>query len=514
MSLTATIISNLLKEHNLLKQFDNYQDELVFTGISYDSRNIKKDDLFFCKGNFKEEYLKSARKNGAMGYVAEHNFGQGTGMAAIIVTDVTKAMAVLSAAFFNFPQDDLFIIGITGTKGKTSTAYFAHSILNDKFPKQVALFSTIDRIVGPNPEDEFKSDLTTPESLNLFHDMRQAVNNGMKYLVMEVSSQAYLRNRVYGLKFDCGVFLNISPDHIGRNEHKDFNNYLFCKSQLLLNSKACILNADSNYFGNIYHTAKVSVDPQNIYVFGSDDKNEKVNYLIKDRTDNLTDNIFDIKTVQQDSAALINGKIDLSVPGDYNQQNATAAIIASILAGASFDNAKQALSNISIPGRMEHLLIPGHGIVFVDYAHNYASLKALLKFVKSQYKNGKVAVVVGSPGDKGISRRAGFGKALSEQADEAYLTTDDPGFENPEDIIKEIIKNITSKNLKVHVVLDRYEAIKEAIISNGPNDVLILAGKGEDPYQKIKGVDTKWPTDMAVAKEVKRGLLNNGETKQ
>ena len=136
-------------------------------------------------------------------------------MNALIVTNVQKAMAVLSAAFYDYPQDDLFIVAYTGTKGKTTASYFTQSILQDATNKKTALFSTIDRVLGPKPEDRFKSDLTTPESLDLFHDMRQAVENGMTHLVMEVSSQAYKKNRVYGLTFDVGFFLNISPDHVG-----------------------------------------------------------------------------------------------------------------------------------------------------------------------------------------------------------------------------------------------------------------------------------------------------------
>lgn len=266
MDLEIATVKAILTEHDLLKEIKSTKT-VANTGISYDSRTVKPGYMFFCKGNFKPEYLSVARQNGATTYVSENEYPEGTGMTAIIVTNVTRAMAVLSATYYNFPQNDLFIIGITGTKGKTSSAYFAHSILNQKYPNQVALFSTIDRIVGPKPEDQFKSDLTTPESMNLFHDMRAAVDNGMKYLVMEVSSQAYLRDRVYGLKFDCGIFLNITPDHIGRNEHKDFEDYLHCKLQLMVNSKRCIIDADTDRFDDVFGAAKATTDPgTNLFV--------------------------------------------------------------------------------------------------------------------------------------------------------------------------------------------------------------------------------------------------------
>ena len=165
-------------------------------------------------------------------------------MNALIVVNVQKAMAILSAAFYNYPQDDLFIIAYTGTKGKTTSSYFTKGILDGADDDRTALFSTIDRVVGPKPQQRFKSNLTTPESLDLFHDMREAVDNGMTHLVMEVSSQAYLRNRVFGLTYDVGFFLNITPDHIGVNEHPNFANYLHCKLQLLANSRKCVINAE------------------------------------------------------------------------------------------------------------------------------------------------------------------------------------------------------------------------------------------------------------------------------
>lgn len=506
MELEIATVKAILTEHDLLKEIKTNGTTLN-TGVTYDSRVVKPNDMFFCKGNFKPEYLSVAKEKGATAYVSETEYPEGAGMTAVIVTNVTRAMAVLSATYYDFPQNDLYIIGITGTKGKTSSAYFTHAILNQKYPGQVALFSTIDRIVGPKAEDTFKSDLTTPESMNLFHDMRRAVDNGMKYLVMEVSSQAYLRDRVYGLKFDCGIFLNITPDHIGRNEHKDFEDYLHCKLQLMVNSKRCIIDADTDRFEDVFGAAKATTEPDQIYLFSADTEAGGVDFNIQDNEDDLAVNRFTIVDTDNSCGLNITGDYDLNVAGDYNQSNATAAIIAAGLVGANHEDAINPLSEIVIPGRMEHLEIENHGTVFVDYAHNYASLHALLKFLKHQYQNGRVIVVVGSPGDKGISRRAGFGKALSEQADIAYLTTDDPGFENPEEIIKQIELSIEPNTVEIKEVLDRRDAIQQAIELSGSQDVVVLAGKGEDPYQKIEGVDEPWPTDMGVAKEVKRGLI-------
>ena len=239
MELHVTPMLALLREHHLLDHVRNLTD-FTATDVSYDSRRVKQGTLFFCKGNFMPKYLTMAKESGAIAYVAEQEYPEGGDLPAIIVNDEQKAMALLGAAFYGFPQNDLFIIAITGTKGKTTTAYFADHILKHATDDHVALFSTLDRVLGNQPGDKFKSDLTTPESLDLFHDMRAAVNNGMTHLVMEVSSQAYKKHRVYGLKYDVGIFLNITPDHIGRNEHPTFEDYLHCKEQLLVNSAKCV----------------------------------------------------------------------------------------------------------------------------------------------------------------------------------------------------------------------------------------------------------------------------------
>lgn len=510
MTLEIATVKAILKEHNLLVSVDEAQ-ATSFSGIQYDSRKVTDGDMFFCKGNFKPAYLISAKNSGATAYVAEQKYDEGTGMTAVIVSNVTRALAVLSAAYYDFPQDKLFIIAITGTKGKTSTAYFAHSILKNHTEGKTALFSTIDRIVGPEPEDEFKSDLTTPESLDLFHDMRTAVDKGMKTLVMEVSSQAYLRDRVYGLKFDVGVFLNITPDHIGRNEHRDFEDYLHCKLQLMVNSKYCVINAETDRFEDVYMTAKATSQPERIFTYAREgatlSSDVRTDFTFKNDQDRLDDMEISVQANSYRAKALdIAGDFKVNVPGDYNQSNATAALITAGLAGAKASDAIEPLSKIVIPGRMEHLDVPNHGMVFVDYAHNYASMKALLRFLHGQYPDGKVIVVVGSPGDKGISRRAGFGKALSAHADLAYLTTDDPGFEDPNAINDEIEQSITPNTVQVKRILDRREAIATAIKDSKEGDVVVLAAKGDDHYQKVRGVDTPWPSDMVVANEVKRGL--------
>ena len=501
----------LLKEHHLLKgQFTGQKSN--FEHVTYDSRQVEQDTLFFCKGNFKREYLVDAIDHGATGYVAEEKYVDDGQTSFLIVTDVQKAMALLGAAFYGYPQNDLFVIGITGTKGKTTSSYFAKGILDQTTAQKTALFSTVNRVVGQQPEDTFKSNLTTPESLDLFHDMRRAVDNGMTHLVMEVSSQAYKKNRVYGLHYNVGIFLNISPDHVGENEHPTFADYLFCKEQILANSDYCILNVDTEHFKDIYYAAKSDVESDRLLTFTHTDSQvlpdgNPIDIQIENLQETLLDSQFRLHALTAQAKALqLEGTYSITIPGDYNEGNATAAIIASVLSNATQADAVQGLKHVKVAGRMEMVQTKNHGLVYIDYAHNYASLHALLEFLKAQRKVERLIVVVGSTGNKGVSRREGFGKAISQGADVAILTSDDPGYEDPMKIAQEIDRYIDHQRVQVFFEMNRETAIKKAIEMGRPNDVVVLAGKGEDKYQKINGVDTPYPNDLNVAKNVVKGL--------
>lgn len=504
MTLILNGCTLLLQEHKLLKQADIVFDNEI-TAVTYDSRQAQKDGMFFCKGtHFKESYLKQAQANGATTYVSEVAYPDIKGMNALIVTDVQKAMALLGAAFYGYPQNDLFIIAFTGTKGKTTSAYFTRGILQNYSNQKTALFSTIDRILGPKPSQKFKSNLTTPESLDLFHDMREAVDSGMTHLVMEVSSQAYKRNRVYGLTYDVGFFLNISPDHIGPNEHPDFADYLHCKLQLLVNSKSCVINGDTDYFDEVYLAAKATTPSSQLYVFSRQGGNEQVaDFVYRSQESTLAESEFTI-SAQSNKAKQLNiaGDYQLSLIGDFNEANATAAIIGAGIAGAPYELAQTSIMDVHIPGRMESIKTKQHGTIYVDYAHNYASMSALLNFLKTENPQSKIIVVVGSTGDKGVSRRSGFAKALSKYANQAYLTTDDPGFEDPQAICEEINQLIDHKKVQVTIILDRKQAIQAAITTSQPQDIVVLAGKGEDKYQKIRGVNVDYPNDLNVAQRI------------
>ncbi|QEA59688.1 UDP-N-acetylmuramyl-tripeptide synthetase [Leuconostoc koreense] len=489
MKLTTETIQNLLVAHNLLLNAPDV--DMTFDFLHYDTREVQKNTLFVIKGAFKRTYLDNV--HGITGLITETKID--VDLPQWQVTNVQKALSLLSMAFFDYPQKQLWIGAFTGTKGKTTAAYFAYTMLKEATNNHTALFSTVDRITGPQVSDKKKSDLTTPESYELFKDMRQVVDNGMTHLVMEVSSQAYLKNRVYGLRYDVGVFLNISPDHIGPNEHPTFEDYLAHKLMLLDHSDEVIVNAETDHFDQIYTYAKKT--HHKVYTYS--------HQMFTSEESAIHESKF---TVVKSEFNEMLGSYRLNVPGDFNESNAMAAMMLVAFAGVKHQSMMKGLDEVFIPGRMLSLPIKGHGVAFVDYAHNFVSMRALLSFAQAQYPNGRVLVVVGSPGNKGVSRRADFGHVVSDLADVVYLTADDPQFESPLDIAHEIAAHINNDKLEVHYEMDRIAAIHQAISAAHENDIVIVAGKGEDPYQKIDGVDVPYIGDFAVVKKFKDQIKN------
>lgn len=470
----------------LLKQDKNFREvlingtfhytltDLTFEKVSYDSRDVDRSTLFFAKGAaFKREFLEKAVQAGLRCYISEIDYE--VGIPAIIVTDVKKAMSLIGMAFYGNPQKHLKLLAFTGTKGKTTAAYFAFNILKQRH--QVALLSTMNTTLD-NGKTYFKSQFSTPENLDLFRMMKEAVDNGMTHLVMEVSSQAYLVDRVYGLTFDVGVFLNISPDHVGPIEHPNFEDYFYHKRLLMENSRAVIVNSDMDHFAllkeQVYHL------PHDFY--GSQSDNAVT-----------SSSAFDF-----DLSGKLAGHYDIQLIGHFNQENAIAAGLACLRLGAPLEDIQAGIAQTTVPGRMEVLTQPNGAKVFVDYAHNGDSLEKLLSVVE-KHQNGNIYLILGAPGNKGESRRADFGQVINAHPDlQVILTADDPNFEDPKQISEEIASHITRP---VNIIIDRQEAIKEALqLTQDDTDAVIIAGKGADAYQIVQGVKANYPGDLEVAK--------------
>lgn len=502
LTLSAEQINQLLAEQDLLISAPNYDGQLE--GLAYNSQKVTENSLLFIKGRFKAAYLADAVERGLSALVVPTGFDLSTDLPVWVVKDVPAAMSILAMAFYDYPQDQLKLIGITGTKGKTSTTYMAYEMLKLATNDHVALSSTLEVITGNEPENHYRAHLTTPESLDLFAWMREAVNNGMQAMVMEVSSQAYKMERVFGLRFDVGIFLNISPDHVGENEHPTFADYLECKMQLLDHSDQVIINADSDHFVELIERAELDHSRDAIWLYAREDEDgNQADVAYQTVSADLRRSTFAVLENNQQARRLgIAGEYELDIPGDFNQGNAVAAMMATRILGTDSSAMKEALLTVKVPGRMEVLTSKVHGTVYVDYAHNYASIAALLNFAKANSQEGQVQIVVGATGNKGVSRRPGIGKAVNQAADVVYLTADDPQFEDPAVIADEIQLELTNPKLKIIREMDRVTAITKAIAAAGPTDVTVLAGKGMDEYQKINGVDTPYENDLAIAQRL------------
>ena len=463
------LFREIIDHENYLYNYTN----VTFDSISYDSRKAKENCLFFAKGAaFKEEYLVSAISQGLGWYVAEKDYQ--VGIPVIVVNNIKKAMSLIAMVFYGNPQKKLKILAFTGTKGKTTAAYFAYHILSQRY--QTALLSTMNTTL--DGKTFFKSSFSTPENIDLFDMMAQAVKNNRTHLVMEVSSQAYLVHRVYGLTFDVGVFLNITPDHIGPIEHPTFEDYFYHKRLLMENSRAVVVNSDMDHFNLL----KEEVEQKEHDFYGSQSDNQ----------------IKNSKAFRFSATGKLAGDYDIQLIGHFNQENAVAAGLACLRLGASLEDIQKGIAETRVPGRMEVLTQKNGAKVIIDYAHNGDSLTKLISVVE-EHHTGNIALVLGSTGNKGESRRKDFGLLLNKHPEiQVFLTTDDPNYEDPRAIADEISSYIEHP---VKTIIDREEAIKTAMsITSQPLDAVILAGKGADCYQIINGVKEEYPGDAAIAK--------------
>lgn len=528
-----------------------------YSHITYDSRDIKPNTLLFIKGNFKPEYLKDADKNGLNTYVAQDCYADYTNAVGLIVTDVHKAMSLLSAAFFNNPQEKLTTIGITGTKGKTTTAYFTHAILNAHSNGKAALFSSVDNCLDGKTYVE--SDLTTPESLDAFRMMSQAVENGMKYLVMEVSSQAYKVNRVYGLHFNVAAFLNISPDHISPIEHPTFEDYLYCKRQIVKNTDALVLNADCAHADLLLQDAKqngVKVttfsrihkeeldgntcdcpecsDYSDIHPY---ENSEKYPELVLPRYVAIpelqeSDESQGLPSSQEHCIAILEGeaneyvnqdmpnysaidKFNLKIAGDFNYENATAAIaIANALSinENTDQKALHAIENVQISGRMEVFKdTKSNTVAIVDYAHNYISTKSVVDFVYDKYGNNdlRITLVTGSTGDKAVDRRKEIVQAAQDRINQFVFTQEDTNVEDEMDICKYMQSCVTNPNVESRIIINRAEAIEYSVEEarkdareNNRLNIILAIGKGDERWIKVHNKHVPYEGDSFIIKRL------------
>ena len=496
MTLTLNSAAAVLSEHNLLREIingDSWQLDTAhidgadtpFTNLTYDTRTVAPNTLLVCKGRFRPEFLDGTEERGLAAYVAESDLSSHTTKPGLIVNDARKALSLLAAAFYDHPERDLTVIGITGTKGKTTTAYFTQSILNTYSAGRCALFSLVDNCLDGHTYAE--SDLTTPESLDAFRMMRQAADNGMKYLVMEVSSQAYKVNRVYGLTFDVAAFLNITPDHISPIEHPTLEDYLYCKRQIIANSRTLVLGSECRHIGLLREDAAVHQVP--VSEFGVLDA------MPRDGADDQTcawpvDGTHRAYRMRLDGNDL--GEFSLALDGDFNYKNALAAIAIAHAAGVPADcEALRALEHTKVPGRMmQYRDERTSTIAIVDYAHNYDSVVKLLDYVSTRYgeRNPRITLVAGSAGNKAIDRREGIVKAAQDRISRFVFTAEDTDTEPYEDICRDMADHVTNSHVTSDTIIDRTQAIASALHEaqedKDHTDVVLVIGKGHERWIK------------------------------
>ena len=510
MPLTLRTAARLLSDHGLLREVihddrwmmqvpDDPADDVPFSAITYDTRTVGGGSLLVCKGRFRPEYLDGLDGRGLAAYVADTDYSAVVDAPGLIVDDPRKALSLLSAEFYGRPQDELTVIGITGTKGKTTTAYLTQAILNAHSGGRCALFSSVDNCLDGHTYEE--SDLTTPESLDAFRMMRQAADNGMRYLVMEVSSQAYKVHRVHGLAFDIGAFLNISPDHISPIEHPTFEDYLYCKRQLITNSKTLVVNADCDRVQLLRQdAAHAGIPVVDFSVHGPDD-GRKTAHAITATADGSDPDDFRVTIRDHDA-----GTFRLRLPGDCNIANAAAAMAIATAAGVPADSpALHAVETVTVPGRMEVLADPDTRTwAIVDYAHNFASVAALLDFVDSRYGADRpfITLVTGAAGNKAIDRRREIVEAAQHRIGRFVFTAEDTDTEPYEDICNDMMRHVTDPDMDARIVVDRVTALTEAIRDARGNperrDMVLVIGKGHERWIKDRNRHMPYEGDDKV----------------
>lgn len=457
--------------------------DISISELVYDSRKAAKDDLFVCiKGTVVDghEFIEEVAAKGVSVVVVQEEVKAPEGVTVIKVADTRYALAMLSAAFFDYPAETLKVIGITGTKGKTTTTYMVKSILEAAGYK-VGLIGTIEAIIG---EETIPASNTTPESYIIQNYFRKMLDAGCDCCVMEVSSQGLMMHRVAGFQFELGIFTNIEPDHIGPNEHASFEEYMECKGMLFRQCKTGIVNADDKHVQEVLkgHTCEVET-------FG-----------FSERADLRATNVELVKRpgylgVAYTVKGLVNCDVEIDVPGKFSVYNSLTAIAICRHFQVTEENMKKALKEAKTKGRIEMIKVSDEFTLMIDYAHNAMSLESLLTTLK-EYQPKRLVCLFGCGGNRSKLRRYEMGEVSGKLADLTIITSDNPRFEEPQAIIDDIKQGMAKTDGKYVEIADRKEAIRYAIEHGQPGDVIVLAGKGHEDYQEIKG--KKYPMDERV----------------
>ena len=450
-------------------------DEISVTELINDSRRVTEGSVFVCISGAVSDghaYAGEVAKKGAAALVVEKDVEVPENVTVIRVADTRYALALMSAAYFGYPAEKLKVIGITGTKGKTTTTYMVKSILEGVGHK-VGLIGTIEALIG---EKSVPANNTTPESYTIHQYFAEMVDAGCDSVVMEVSSQGLMLHRTAGILFEIGIFTNLGEDHIGPNEHKDFDDYKRCKGILFTQCRLGIANMDDPWYEDVFRNATCKVETLGF--------SEKANLIATD-IEHITKPGY--LGVRYHVSGLMDFDVEIDIPGDFSVYNSLTAIAVCRHFDVPKENIKKALKVAKVRGRIEMVKVSDEFTMMIDYAHNAMSLESLLHTLRD-YRPERIVTIFGCGGNRSKTRRYEMGEVSGRMSDFTIITSDNPRFEEPQDIIDDIIIGIRKTDGEYTAICDRKEAIRYAIEHGRPGDVIVLAGKGHETYQEIKGV--------------------------
>ncbi|MDE7029261.1 MAG: UDP-N-acetylmuramoyl-L-alanyl-D-glutamate--2,6-diaminopimelate ligase [Lachnospiraceae bacterium] len=459
--------------------------DVAVSEVVNDSRKITRDCLFICIHGAKFDGHTAAAdavRQGAAVLVVSHDVAlpDGADVTVIRVGDTRYAMAFISANYFGNPAEHMKIIGVTGTKGKTTTAYFVKYIL-ERAGYKVGLVGTVETIIG---EKVIPSQNTTPESFVLQQYFKEMKEAGCQVVVMEASSQGFKMHRTQGFVFDYGIFTNIEPDHIAPDEHATFEEYLACKAMLFRQCKVGIVNCDDRHWEEITKGHVCALE-----TYGFDEHADLRGSDLKLVTG------AGYLGIDFRVSGLMNMEIQTDIPGKFNAYNALTAIAICRHFGVQEQDIQNALLGAKVKGRIEMVKVSKDFTLMIDYAHNAMALESLLVSLREYHPN-RLVCLFGCGGNRSKLRRYEMGEVSGRLADLTIITSDNPRFEEPEDIIADIRAGIGKTDGEYIEICDRREAIKYAITHGQKGDIIVLAGKGHEDYQEIRGV--KYPMDERV----------------
>ncbi len=458
--------------------------EKEIASVEYDSRKVSEGSLFVCVIGFNSDghsFAMGAINNGASAIVVDSArsvypdeelkaIASRYGISVVETADTHKYLADLSANFYGHPEKKLSVFGITGTKGKTTTAFMLREIL-EQSGRKTGLIGTVCNIIAG---EKIHSEHTTPESKDLYDMMDSQIKYGSEDLVMEVSSQGLKLDRVRGITYRTAAFTNLYEDHIAPNEHPDMEDYLSCKLKIFDSCGTGLLNLDCSaadrvlsYCGDRVRLLTYAIEHDADFVARN---------LRPERRGHVTGTVFELDSVYY------KGEIFVALPGKFNVYNALCAICSAYEEGIDIEDVKRALANISVPGRMQPIENSFGVNILVDYAHNAAALESALDTLR-EYTEGRLITVFGCGGNRSVSRRFEMGEVSGKMSDYTVITSDNPRKEEPDAIIANIITGISKTDGKYEVEPDRSKAIRLAINMAESGDTVIIAGKGHEDYQ-------------------------------